>query len=390
MKTVLYMHSGSGNHGCEALARTISALCPKKSQVCLFSKCCAEDAFYIRGPKFSLFETGIIPGRNTLSGFITAFRIKYFKQKFAFIKPAYRSLIAACGPDTVAISIGGDNYCYDGVPEVLAELNFLLNKRGARTVLLGCSIEPELLRDDKIKRDMERYSLITARESVTYSALKEADIQTDIRLIPDSAFLLPTHKASLSEGFQEGNMVGINTSPMVQALQTGDNVLLKNYYNLIEYILDSTDMGIALIPHVVWQDNNDLNVLRPLFEKYRASGRVVLVDDCDAETLKGYIARCRFITAARTHASIAAYSSGVPTMVVGYSVKSIGIARDLFGTDKGYVLPVSRIKDDDEILNAMKWLFENEDKIKTHLRNRLPEYIKPISDITALLEKMGC
>ena len=46
---------------------------------------------------------------------------------------------------------------------------------------------------------------------------------------------------------------------------------------------------------------------------------------------------------ARTHATIAAYSSCVPTLVVGYSIKARGIAKDLFGTDEGYVLPVQAL-----------------------------------------------
>ncbi len=51
----------------------------------------------------------------------------------------------------------------------------------------------------------------------------------------------------------------------------------------------------------------------------------------------------------RTHATIAAYSTGVPTLVVGYSVKARGIARDLFGTEDGYVLPVQQLKESDEL-----------------------------------------
>ena len=53
--------------------------------------------------------------------------------------------------------------------------------------------------------------------------------------------------------------------------------------------------------------------------------------------LKGFIARCRFFVGARTHATIAAYSSCIPTFSVGYSIKAKGIAQDIFGTYKNYV-----------------------------------------------------
>ena len=41
------------------------------------------------------------------------------------------------------------------------------------------------------------------------------------------------------------------------------------------------------------------------------------------------IAQCELLVCCRTHASIAGYSTGVPTLVLGYSVKAEGIAADL-------------------------------------------------------------
>ncbi len=54
----------------------------------------------------------------------------------------------------------------------------------------------------------------------------------------------------------------------------------------------------------------------------------------NAKELKGYISRCRAFVGARTHSTIAAYSTGVPTLAIGYSVKARGIAKDLFGTEE--------------------------------------------------------
>ena len=53
------------------------------------------------------------------------------------------------------------------------------------------------------------------------------------------------------------------------------------------------------------------------------TGRVLLVGDHNCMELKGFIGRCRFFVGARTHATIAAYSSCVPTLAAGYSVKSL-------------------------------------------------------------------
>ena len=58
----------------------------------------------------------------------------------------------------------------------------------------------------------------------------------------------------------------------------------------------------------------------------------------NAAQLKYLVAQCALLVCTRTHASIAGYSSGVPTLVVGYSIKSLGIARDLNMED--WVLPL--------------------------------------------------
>ena len=100
----------------------------------------------------------------------------------------------------------------------------------------------------------------------------------------------------------------------------------------MEEILSNTDMRICLIPHVVWEYNNDRKPLISLYKKFKDTNRVILLEDHNCEELKGFISRCRFFVGARTHATIAAYSTCVPTLVVGYSIKSRGIATDLFGS----------------------------------------------------------
>ena len=64
------------------------------------------------------------------------------------------------------------------------------------------------------------------------------------------------------------------------------------------------------------------------------TGRVVFFEDHNCMELKGIISKCRFFVGARTHSTIAAYSMGIPTLVVGYSVKARGIARDLLGGEE--------------------------------------------------------
>jgi hypothetical protein len=109
-----------------------------------------------------------------------------------------------------------------------------------------------------------------------------------------------------------------------------------------------------------------------------------MIDDFDARGIKGVIRHCRFLVAARTHASIAGYSTKVPTVVMGYSVKSRGIAKDLFGTADHYVLPIDRMVGEDELTDSFKWLVANEDYIRMLYNSRLTDYMSGLN--TSILD----
>ena len=79
---------------------------------------------------------------------------------------------------------------------------------------------------------------------------------------------------------------------------------------------------------------------------------------------------------ARTHATIAAYSSCVPTLVVGYSVKAKGIAKDLFGTYDNYVIPVQQLESEDALIDAFQWMADYEEDIRKHLKEIIPGIVQ--------------
>lgn len=124
--------------------------------------------------------------------------------------------------------------------------------------------------------------------------------------------------------------------------------------------------------------NNDYETLKEFFERYKETNRVFLLPDhLNATEYKGYIARMRFFIGARTHATIAAYSTGIPTMVLGYSVKSKGIAQDLFGEEK-LVLGIDEISDAGKLIAKFEEMKNEEDSIKEILKNKIPK-IKEMS-----------
>ena len=382
-KIVLYMHAGSGNHGCEAIANTVIRMLPKPA--ILVTNSAAEDEAYSLQGKCTIIEENKVRDNFFVHVWF------YLKEHF-FHDPeaAYRYRFRkVSGKDLrqINISIGGDNYCYDLLLKELKLSNQLFNEQGAKTILLGCSIEPELLSDPDIIDDLKRYSCIVARESITLQALNQAGLENSSLLVPDSAFLLNTEKLPLPEGFIEGNTLGLNVSPMVVEREKSAGITMDNYRELIREVLNTTDMSIALIPHVIWKHNDDRTVLRTLYQEFRSTGRVVLIEDCSCEQLKGYISRCRFFIGARTHATIAAYSSLVPTLVLGYSVKARGIAQDLFGTWENYVVPVQGLEKKDELAEKFRWLMREEENIRKILGAVMPAYQERAKQAGRIIER---
>ena len=373
-KVALYAHAGSGNHGCEALANTICRLLG--SPVRLVTNSAEEDNQYTLKGLCEIQPERKIRDNRMAHIFYYGWRM-LTGDKESFQRYRFRNVLGknAC---TWNISIGGDNYCYENMIRDLILANSLFNRQGRNTILLGCSIEPELLEREDIRQDMNRYAAIFARESLTYEALERAGITTQLYLYPDSAFILDTKKLPLPAGFQKGNTLGINISPMIVENEENSGITMQNYRALIRYVLDHTDMSVALIPHVVWERNDDRKTLAELYSYFENERRVLLIGDHSCEELKGYISECRFFVGARTHATIAAYSSQVPTLVVGYSVKAKGIARDLFGTYENYVIPVQSLREEGELIKAFNRMLEQEEKLKEQLARVMPPYIERV------------
>lgn len=381
-KKVLYMHTGSGNHGCEAIIRTTSKLLGGPKNVQLWSVSADEDVKYGSAQTVERVYRSEELERGSLAHLEGRIRRKIFKQTDGNLRVFVRKLFKR----NVAFSVGGDNYCYPWSAEEGCRLDAMIRKTSAKTVFWGCSIDEQSITPE-VRKDLEQFDLITARESISYQILKK--INPNTVLVADPAFILEQTQLPLPEGFREGNTVGINISPLVMDYGDG-SLIMHNYEQLIEYIINETDMNICLIPHVVWAENNDLIPMDRLYEKYASSGRICKVGDHNCMELKGFISRCRYFVGARTHATIAAYSTCVPTLVAGYSIKSKGIATDLFGTDEGYVLPVQELKSPGKLKEQFIWLQSQENAIRQRLQQIMPEYIQrawaATAAVNALLE----
>lgn len=368
MKILLFFHAGSLNRGCEAIVRSavdlIKAQHPEvvinlasfdiQSDLHLPNIDKVYDAKQLDIPKFSL------------KGIISALKVKFQKDESYYYKAKFDGIIQLIPEHDVFLSIGGDNYCYGEQPWIY-EVDRLIKKAGKKLLLWGSSIGDEDLSAAKIA-DLKSMDLVLARESLTYNILKECGL-SNVKLVADGAFTMQKEEMDTPEGWQEGNTIGFNYSPLVWKRNSASK---KAAYELIEHVLASSTMTIALTPHVFIPGNDDYEVLEQFYNDFKASGRVLLLpNNLNAIQYKGLIAKMRFFIGARTHATIAAYSSLIPTLVLGYSVKSKGIAKDIFGSEK-LVLGLSEISDSKKLIAAFDEMVSEEQQLILTLANSIP------------------
>lgn len=369
MNIIIYGNGTSKNHGCEAIVRgTVSVL--GENNYTIMSQNIEDDYLYRLNDIANVISAKTPIKRNI--SFLLAYIKMKLKKEYVYLDGLhYDSQIKSCkGKADIALSVGGDNYCYGGT-DIYAYLNKAYHKQGIKTVLWGCSIEPDVVMQKNVSVDLSKYDYIVVRESITYEAVKK--VNSNVSLFPDPAFFMSSVKPEIPQIFEE-NVVGINISPVIIDNEKNSGIVLKNYVKLIEHILNNTNYLVALIPHVILDSNNDNNAIKMIYNYFKDNCRVIVYPDMKATELKYVISKCRFFIGARTHSTIAAYSTCVPTVVVGYSVKAKGIAKDLFGTWENYVLPAQELYKEDALLNSFLWIEKNELVIKEKLKKKMVIY----------------
>lgn len=375
---IFYAHGGSDNHGCEAIVRgTCENL---EGEKILYSSNAKADKLY---------------GVNNICELRSDTYKRYFKPFKWFVSKCYSKIFhtntlfsLVNGEEKgVYLSVGGDNYCYPGLIEPILNANMRIRSQGNKTILWGTSIEDSALQDSRILNDIKQYDYIFARESLTYNSLVEKGLKNKTFLFPDPAFAMKARKVTGLQKIFDKEVIGINISPLI--LKYGeDSLIIKGYIEIINYILNNTNSNVLLIPHVVKRNNDDRYAIQKI-NNIIQSDRLYFLDDMPAENIKYVISKLSFFIGARTHSTIAAYSTCVPTLVVGYSVKAKGIAKDIFGTDKEYVVDVRNLNSSMELIDAFKNLYTRRDEIRSELQKFMPNYIAKTKDAAKLLSQLS-
>lgn len=373
MRILMFFHGGSGNRGCEAIVQTAVKIIRAKyadAYIALASSQPESDKHIPGLDELVYHNQGRTIKPYSLLFFKNYLQVRLRNSQAVSYRLIHQDIIDNIDRFDIFLSIGGDNYCYGNIPDYY-ELNRIIKSRGKKLLLWGASLGKEDLNPEKIN-DLNTYDFLVIRESESVAALKDSGLENVVQ-VADGAFLLDKEELPLPAGWQEHNTIGFNYSPLVeQKVPASRQAVL----DLLTHILDTTSFTVAFTPHVIQPGNNDHECMQRLISELGPKARnrtLLLPGDLTASQYKGYIARMEMFIGARTHATIAAYSQGVPTMVLGYSVKSLGIARDLFGFPK-LVLDRSEISD----AALLKEKFEELKKDQALLKDQLAAVIPHI------------
>ena len=276
-------------------------------------------------------------------------------------------VVKAMEESDLCISVGGDSYCYQPCNWLYA-LDNKSRKLNKKTVLWGSSLF-EHIEDLDLINNLNNFDVLVIRESLTLNAIKDYVDPDKIIFVRDPAFSLKIKEIKLNNWYKNREFVILNVSP----LTIKNDIQYKAVVDLMNYILKNTKYSICLLPHVTTDDCNDITILSKLKEEFSEEDRVFLEEDkYDCTELKYIISKSKLVVAARTHASIAGYSTCIPTLVIGYSVKAKGIAKDLFGEYENYVIN-SKDLTSERLIEKYKFIEKNSSKIIKTLEEQMPQ-----------------
>jgi len=218
--------------------------------------------------------------------------------------------------------------------------------------------------------------LILVRDEVSYRQLRELRIRTPVLRVPDTAFLLPAHESTESQRYatlrRQGPLVGLSVS--FQALNRVPRSV--SYVSIMEdfaqYLIEKYNAHVVLIPNDQSQKlNNDLAIAEEICARVSNIRCDVLhTENLLAQDIKGVIAQCEVVVAARYHTVVAALSLGIPTLAISWHHKYVGVL-ELF-KQKDWVCEIEQLSLEN-LVQKFEALWYNRDGIRKTVTACLPD-----------------
>ncbi len=292
----------------------------------------------------------------------------------------YKQMLPFLDDATAVLSVGGDNYSLDyGVPKLFTDLDDIAIQEGKPIILWGASVGPFSAMSDYeryMSDHLQKVTGIFARESATIEYLESIGVARNVYSVADPAFLMDPIKP---EGIEDvlpldDEVIGLNLSPLMAKYVTGGD--LEEWSQIVAQIIsgvaEATEMPVCLIPHVTSPHSDDYAFMQKAVSQVPGkNGNLTLTPPkyTAAET-KWIISKMALFAGARTHSTIAALSSGVPTLSFAYSIKARGINRDLFDHES-YLLSPDHLTAN-TATQTVQSMLERSGEIRRELDEKIP------------------
>lgn len=252
---------------------------------------------------------------------------------------------------------------------------------------------------------LPKLKLICARGQKTYDNLMGIGVKDNVKLCADGAFSMgdspywneEVNRVCSEDSFYNDNVVGLSISSVVEKKCTKMGIAYKD--TMVSFInrLNSKGYNVVLIANAARINseksrNNDLMVGDAIYADVADKDKVRWYHkEMDAEEIRAYIGKCRFLVASRFHAMIGSLEQKVPVLLIGWSHKYQEVL-DMFELGQ-YAIDFSKLelseleKSFDDFVSAeddiRKKLDKNLDSVLASSRNNIKYISEIIEEIMA-------
>ena len=307
-----------------------------------------------------------------------------------------RQLLPEMRKADAVLFLGGDGFIDKPYYALACSHQSLRQKK--TTVIWGASIGlfgGSAFYRRRVFRHLKMLSGLFVRETTTQAYLADNDVSKNVYLVDDPAFVMepvePADKAFIEKLPQAA--IGISLSSLFLGKTRFRNQNKAAVYEIVEAIRRRFGYPIVLIGHCVADGiHNDYELLNSVLTENASRWHdvICLPRFMSAVETKWVISHLHCLVGARTHATIAAFGSCVPTVSLIYSFKGIGINKRLFGGLR-YAVTAEDCSVE-TIVEKVELVLANHDEIRRILQDKMSdveagamragEYLKMIMSTT--------
>ena len=318
--------------------------------------------------------------QNFWKPFYLGYVYDHFRRPEALKYRIYKQMLPYLDDAAAVLSVGGDNYSLDyGVPKAFTDLDDIAIQKGRPIILWGASVGPFSAMPDYeryMSDHLQKVTGIFARESATIEYLESIGVARNVYSVADPAFLMDPVKPERIEDVLplDEEAIGLNLSPLMAKYVTGGDLeaWTSKAASIIESVAKTTGMPVYLIPHVTNPTSNDHEFMQRALSLIKdRNGSITLISpEYNAAETKWIISQMTLFAGARTHATIAALSTSVPTLSFAYSIKAQGINRDIFGHTDYCMEPTDL--DAETVASRVTAMLDESAALRNDLAGRIP------------------